>query len=582
MKLRTRWLGIGTALMVTGIVLPASAQGKPDLSSVYGMLMDGYDDDAKDQNNTTNDGSANEQIQATWFMDDGVLNIGLIWMNSNTEVGNYQCHFANLRIAGDGSDPEVTAMTQLTNYANGTRQCNHPAIAHVSAGGQHAYVVAWGTDNFNSNPQTYLSVVGLDGEFMYHPNNRGLLISNDANNNEGAPDVQWARPVGTFMNLESTARLYAVYGSTNNNDRTMTVLVDAIYENGAWDLDIIDRSQTLAPTNQPRPSIGITNDGMYGIHCNAVGNNRPPENGCYCAMIDLMTGDKMWTTEYYDSEVGAYCNQVTARVYDDVLYLHQLTTDGTGKDNGGKGATIARTEAWAINTTGMSRLGSIQGVGAFSSHSSIAVGPYGDKEGQVGIAVIDAPIIAGAGQPTLDVIKYNKSANYLDFDQVMDRWTVSPYNGDSGDYQNYYGGNPNTQGRGFPKAFGPAPNPDYGKDVGFKPWVKSFWIVPHVAAMSAEEKLAAFWSLVPAEVDVSTPPTEPTEPNGPEENPQGGPNNPGEGTPGTNTPGTSGIQNATAGGCSVATHDSDWNGFALALLGLGMIGLATRRREEEV
>ena len=586
MKLRTRWLGIATALMVTGLVQPASAQdGK--LVTHFGMFADGLDDDDKDENNTTNDGSKVEQIRTSHLMIDGNLHVFHVYMDSNTGgTGNYQCWLVDVMVKKDGSGPEIASKTQLTNYANGDRQCNRPHIMAFYLAGTPYVGISYGTDNYNGNPEVYFDIFSTTGQKMYNgPNNDKIRLSNDANNNEGASTMFALGNLRDFTtNLESEGYFTLAYGSTNNNDRTMQV-TSRIYmdENNELAVEIMNREQILAPTNQPRPSIVVMPDGMHTLHCNAIGNNRPPEDGADCAYVNAMTGERIWRKEFHDSENGAYFNQVTAvHLFDNIVAIHGLVSDGTGKDNGGKGATTAITETYRITDTGMTRTGKFTGAGAYQSHSSICAGKYGES-GEYGIAVIDAPIIAGAGQPILDIIEV-KTAEFLDFNQTMGRWAVSTYNGDSGDYQNYYGGNPNIQGRGFPFCQNvTVPNPGYGLDIGFMPHVKSFWVVPHVAARNPEEKLAGFYGFVPAEVDFATEPGDPTEEVVIEERPESNPAN----KPPTEQPNPEdvlnpkgpGFNNATAGGCSASTGDTDNTGLVFLMLGLGFIGLARRREE---
>jgi hypothetical protein len=307
--------------------------------------------------------------------------------------------------------------------------------------------------------------------------------------------------------------------------------------------------------------------------------------GAQCAFQNTQTGEIRWKEYVRQSSVGAYANQVTVQSLDasqSIYAIQLLVSSGNGnKDQDVKGSTIPHTYVVRATADGLQQVAHIEGIGAYASHQGMCAGAYGDK-GKFGIAIVDAPI-TGIGLTLLDVAVYDQNAQFLGFDKGLDRWVVSPYDGDSGYYQNKYGGNPHTQGRGYPTCAGPVPNPSHGMDVGFMPHVKSFWMVPHVAGVALEEKLSLFFALVPAEVDAQVPPGSPTEGEEPTEYGSGVETEP---TPPTNPPGTPGgpgLENAeTAGGCSVANRGftTDLNDFGLVALGLGFLGLALRRREE--
>jgi MYXO-CTERM domain-containing protein len=582
MKLRSRCLGIAAALFVTGTAGLALAE---NLHSIVYEGMNGADDDSKDEDNTTNDGSGNEQGIANYVQVGTDYYANMVWMNSNTGGdggGNYDCWYASWKLA-PGLEPEMVAKVQLTDYETGERQCNHPHLETVYVNGTALQVFTYGSDYNNASPQSFAHMIALDGTFVSNK----LKYSNNNNDNEGATFAQTLRAGRTMGNLDTSAIIYALYGNNNASSFARTLLLEATPGGEMmYNLSNIDLQATITPTNIPRPQAALNDAGDYALHCDARGNNRPPEMGVQCAMVQIDESGQqtiMWKEYIRQSGGGYYSNQSSVYALgNDEYAVNLISSDGGGDKNAdAKGQTEGHLYVVKADPDGMQQIAHIKGMGAYSSHQGMCAGKYG-TDGKWGIAVVDAPI-TGIGLTLMDVAVYDQSAKFLEFDKGMDRWVVSPYDGDSGYYQNIYGGNPHTQGRGFPNCGGTVPNPSHGMAVGFMPHVKSFFMVPHVAGVSLEDKLSIFMAFIPAEVDAAMTPGDPTEGEKPIEYPEEDVNNANNNPPGTNPPGTvggPGLENATAGGCNVATTgDNDLNGFGL-VLGLGFLGLALRRREE--
>lgn len=574
MKFSSRKAGTLTALAILLGASPAFAQN----SAYYQMIVDGYDDDPKDPNGGQNDGAGNEHPHAVVIEDGEDVYVVSIFMNTNTDGNeNYACECASTKFS-PGAAPELVAHQRLTDYQSGDRQCNAPGGDAITVGGKHLIPWAFGSDYNNNNPRTYLRVLDHMCNQVVEEN---LLISANANNNEGAPSVIHVRTEGNVVDLG------VAYGSTNNNDSTKYRAVKMTVEGDEIILDKGELNTIIAPANIPRPAQAKNPDSTYLLHCQARGNNRPPEMGVQCAYIDGLTGEIMWK-EYIrqsDPENDSYANQATVAYLGDNKYaVLLLESSGLGKKTNIKGAT--ETELHVIRATedGMTKLSKIRNIGAYEAHSSVCAGPYGD-EGKLGIGVIDASI-TGIGPTVLEVATYDAMSNQLTFNDDMHSWIINPYDGDSGYAQNIYGGNPHTQGRGHPYCLGTMRNPSFGMEVGFMPQVETFFVVPHVAGRNAEEKLAMYVGVVPGKVTKATAPGAPTDDGTPIENPTPQGENPGPG-PGGEVPGVPGGPGGptlgdagTAGGCAVASgSNNDWNAFGFLALGLGFIGLAARRRE---
>jgi len=573
MKFSSRTVGTLTAL---AIITSASVSfaAKP----FYTMLKDGYDDD-KDPNGGQNDGGGNEHPHAVIVNDGEDVYVVSIFMNTYTEgTGNYQCWCSSTKFS-PGAAPEVVATEQLTNYSSGDRQCMAPAADVVEVGGKSYIPWAFGSDFDNNNPRTYLRVLDHMCNQVVEDN---LLISANANNNEGAPEVTVLRTEGNEVDLG------VAYGSTNNNDSSKLRSLKMTVDGDSISFDKGELSTIIAPANIPRPKQAHAPGSEYLLHCQARGNNRPPENGVQCAYVNGLTGDIMWKEYIRESDPGnhSYANQATVSYLGDDKYaVLLLESTGQGKNTNIKGSTETELHVIRATADGMSKLAKIRNVGAYESHSAVCAGPYGDQ-GKLGIGVIDASI-TGIGPTVMEVATYDGVSNQLTFEDDMNSWILNPYDGDSGYAQNIYGGNPHTQGRGFPYCLGSMKNPSFGMDVGFMPEVETFFVVPHVAGRSPEEKLSMYVGLVPGKVVKATPPEAPTDDGTPTQNtqPQGETPTPDPGgdspLPGSGSNGPALGDAGTASGCSVSAAGSqnDWNDLGLLVLGLGFIGLATRRRE---
>jgi MYXO-CTERM domain-containing protein len=569
--------GSRTAGTLTAIALLLGASVASAANPWYSEIHDGFDDDIS-PNGGQNDGPGNEHPEAIVVKDGEDTYVVSLYMNTYTEGnGNYDCWCSSTKFS-PGQAPELVAREQLTDYNSGERQCNAPNM-DVAYMGDDAYIGwAFGSDYNNANPRTYFRVMDKMCNQIVSEN---LLISTNANNNEGAPEI-------TMMKVDGdTVHWGVAYGSTNNNDASRFRPVAMTVSNGDISFDKGPDKAIIAPANIPRPSQAHAPGSDYLLHCQARGNNRPPEMGLQCAYVNGITGEIMWKEYIRQSDPGnkSYANQASVAYLGDNKYaVLLLESTGQGKNNNIKGATITELHVISANENGMQKLAKIREVGAYQAHSSVCAGPYGD-EGKMGIAVIDASI-TGIGPTTLDIATFDMNSNHLDFDSNSNRWIINPYDGDSGHAQNIYGGNPNNQGSGHPECLGTMQNPSFGMEVGFMPEVETFFVVPHVASKSAEEKLGMYLGVVPGKVVKATPPGAPTNDGTPTKNtqPQGGgddpidePGNGGPGTPGTASLGEAG----TASGCTVSEAGSsdDMNGLALLALGLGFIGLARRREE---
>ncbi len=115
--------------------------------------------------------------------------------------------------------------------------------------------------------------------------------------------------------------------------------------------------------------------------------------------------------------------------------------------------------------------------------------------------------------------------------------------------------------------------------------VKSFFVAPHTGRMANEPKNAAIVSFVPGEVVAPEPPKPPETSatvGGGDTTSGGSTSSGGDSTGNGNNPEDPNFnQPEASAGCSVTPTQHHRNGYLLVLVGLGFIGLARRRREQQ-
>jgi hypothetical protein len=436
-----------------------------------------------------NGGPGNEQPTSVWTRQGDDVVITTIYQNSDVENGYWQCKCSAVKLA-PGAPPEVVAdQVQLTDNG-GDRPCNHPKAA---TDGEHI-VWLYGTNSGTTNTRTYAGVL----DPMCNEVDEPIRISDNGNNNEGAPDVAYVGD-GFFQGS---------YLSTGGTDRSYARGLRLDKTAGVVDLQEEFLTGVVTPANIGRPAVVGADPAVApnrALFCAAKGDQRPPEDGVQCAWLDTTTGDVLWKEYIAESQPSndSYMNQPSVALLDyNQFAIMVLESSGDGKNSNDKGSTLGHLHIIQVADDGFTRLAHIDNVGAYQAHSAICSGRYGEA-GERHIAAFDASI-TGIGQPVVQMHHFDSFANTL-APLPNAEWIINGYSGDSGYFANIYGANPNNQGRDFMRCIGDVPNPSYGMAVGFKPNVKSFFLAPHAAQKPGEPKNALFLSLVPAEVDLSEP-----------------------------------------------------------------------------
>lgn len=481
-----------TAIVSTLALLGATASAQ-DASPHYMVLSPGIGGPEGQDG-----GPGNEQADTVWLQKGEDVYLVTVYQNSDTFGPYWQCKCNSVKLSPGAEAPEVVAAdVQLThNYFVGDRPCNHPRLA---TDGERV-VLLYGSNFLTANTQTYATVLdetcGMESAVP-------LRISANANNNEGAPDIQYVGN-GVFA---------AGYLSTGGQDisyaRGLRLLGDSLVK------DYL--TGVVTPANIGRPTIAVSPGESRALFCSARGDQRPPEMGVQCAWLDTNTGDILWKTYLAESEpyASSYMNQPQATVVGPGRFAVQIVESDGGlkkKSKDVKGASTEHLYLVDADDAGMTVRSQLTGIGLYQAHPTICSGAYG-LDGATHVGVFDASV-TGNGQPGLQMVSIDDGGDMV-VDLGLDNWVVSPW-GDSGHLQNLYGANPNDQGRGFLRCRGGVPNPSFGMEGGFKSGVRSFFVAPHTGRRPGEPKNALVLSMVPGEVAEPAPPEPPTtnEPSG--------------------------------------------------------------------
>lgn len=420
-----------------------------------------------------------------------------VWMSSQVSEDDrpYQCKCTSVELDPLAGPRVVADAVQITDN-EGNRPCNHPKIA---TNGKDL-IWAYGTNDPNqNNVQAY--VQGLD--HMCNTVTDRLRISNN-NGNDGAPDISFNTTTPEGMSywvagyLENNERSRAVGLTTTGTGRGMVI-------NETYDNVVVD------PANIGRPSVArFAAD--RSLFCSSNGNNRPPELGVRCAMLNAMTGDILWSELIAQSEPNAtpkvYYNQPQVAVGDNGrMFVQVERSSGAGRDNNnnrqGRGATVTEVFALLPNDQGPRKQAEISNVGQNQVHAAICTGGYG-PDNAMHAGIFDASI-TGTGLAAVQMVKFDVAGRAIT--KVSTPRALGAYNGDSGYLANLYGNNPNTQGRDFVRCIGDVANPGYGVNNGHQPDVASYFVFAYAGLVPGEPKNSQFVAFLPAHVPVVVPPT---------------------------------------------------------------------------
>jgi hypothetical protein len=505
-----------------------------------------------------NDGPGAEQFTEVSQVVNGKQYVTVIWMSSRVPENSrpYQGKCTAFEMDPLMGPKVVADRVQISNYRT-EQPFNHPiAIAMPDQPGKILY--AWGDDHANGNTQTYVAQM----DYMCNVMTQAKRVSNNNNNNQAAPDLAYVAP-----------GKYVVGYYDNNNQRTYMRGLDV----SGTTMTNTFLTVTTAPSNIGRPATR-TIDGTNVLQCAAKGDQRPPEDGVECTLVNGLDGTIMWKQLIAKSDPGnkVYYNSPSLDPLGDGRFAVSVwKSSGTGKNNNRKGATQAQLFIVQPTTGSLGVQTMMAGVGEYNTHAALCGGHYGTADQPV-TAIFDASV-TGSGLAKLSFYSYDITSRTL---TKVGSTAVTDKNGDSGYLANIYGNNPHTQGRDFMRCIGNVPNPGFGVTGGFMSDTKSFFIAPSSGMKDGQKKNSAFISFVPAVTTVAQPPVDPPTPPPPAPIPPDrtppAPQNPGVG------PENWGDGNASAPsmfGCNVGGGSSEGAAGMLLLVGVALLGLRRGNKE---
>jgi len=391
-----------------------------------------------------NGGPGNEQATVELITKNGVRYLVTVYMSSDVSDDDapWQGKCTSIRLNADDSPSIVVDRKQISAYHGGDRLFNHPILAST---GEYA-LYGFGSDGDDvgagdqANVQFYVGAIDEMCNVVVAP----IRFSEDADANEGAADIKY-QGNGYF-----TAG-YLSQGA-DDNDVTYALGLRLSKDGGTPVLEKTwGRTEIVTPADVGRPTIAVL-DATHAVICAAQGDNRPPEDGVRCAVLDGLSGDVLASSivAASDPDNHIYMNQPSlAMMQGGRVALQVIQSNGAGAaDKDTKGTSLTRLYVYDMVTNG----GAVEAVqasvttnvGSYQSHSSLCSGSYG-LNGELVAAQIDASI-TGVGLPAFQVLPYDAATKKLAVDKNMNLWIASPHNADSGYLANIYGQNPNTQG----------------------------------------------------------------------------------------------------------------------------------------
>jgi hypothetical protein len=555
-------LGFGAALLQPGDAAADSAQVM--------RLAYGVGGPQKEKG-----GAGNEQPTSVVVQKNGMTYVVTVYMSSNISDNDrpWQCKCSSVAIDPTQGPTLVADQVQLTNY-DGDRPCNHPMAA---TDGKHV-VWTFGSDKGNqANVSTYVGSV----DEMCKTEAEPKRVSENNNNNEGAPDISY----------NGNGRFTAGYLSTNNNDTSFALGLTLHDDAGTVTLEKNYLKGVVTPSNIGRPAIvAATPD--RSLFCASKGDNRPPEDGVECAWIDTSTGKVLWKQILAASQPNQkkYMNQPSVAMLDYGRFAVNLQeSSGDGKKTNTKGANTSHLFVIEPSDAGYIEKSHKVGLGSYQTHAAICSGGYG-VDGKRNIAIMAAPI-TGVGLPGIQMASYDSNTDLVA--DKANQWPIGYY-GDSGHIANIYGQNPHTQGRDFLRCIGDVPNPGHGLKGGYMSNVETFFVAPHAGRIPGDPKNALFLSLIPGKTDAPVKPEPPKEVTPPVDmstsattgsgDPSTGSGSGGAGAGGGNNEEPSGSFPSTQpGSCSCSMPGTESSSIPGSLGGLAALGLTialiSRRKE---
>jgi hypothetical protein len=521
-----------------------------------------------------------------------------VWMDSDVQQGprngggnnrgKWQGKSAVIQLNADAAPSIVAQPTQISQNG-GNRPFNHPTLA-TTPDGKYAVVHYAATIENPNNAQMYVQVMDATGATLSQP----LRVDEgETGDDHGASHI-----------LSVSADSFVIGWLHNNNDTYLAGL--KIDTTGATPkLTKTWQTKIFTPTNIGRVEV-VNTDATHVAACVAVGNNRPPEVGIGCALVDHTTGQIAKRAIVAKSQPGnrIYMNQPTlAAMSPNVLGLGVIMSNGAGRNNNRHGTnssmmlTLDATTLAVLDKTDPAT----NPIAPFQRHSRLISALHQDS-GQTFAAFMGCSS-TGAGGAGLQMVALDTAGKIQQLDRQAGLLPVAS-NCDTAYLSNRGLRNPNDQGRDFVRHIGNVVNPGFNNPRGWMPEVSHFTIatVPAVdpkASQDPQARNSLYMSFVPSAwakglqvamsgvVDVGQIPAgaSPTGTgSGSGSGSAGGSSNgsdPGSGTGGDGTGSGSGgsshggafgpHQSAQDSGCAVAAPKSNtgWAGFALIGIALG-------------
>jgi MYXO-CTERM domain-containing protein len=513
-----------------------------------------------------NESPANEQAVATTIEKNGETYLILAYMSGNVpeELAPNQVKCSSFKLTATG--PVLMADQEyLTENKNTDRPGNKPALESL---GDRA-IFGFGYAPNNVNTATYVQTV----DEMCRLTSDRVKVSNNNNQNIGAP----------YFTTIGPDRIFVTYYSNNGNETRGRILnvSGTTIEKG-------DNINLLNPANIGRgPTVTM---GGNPLICTGLGENRPPEYGIGCTLVNGQTGEIIWKNQIVkeaNPEAKMYYNQTSLAKIDEThaALLFQLS-NGDGKNGDDKGDNASILQVLEISQSGpvvRSEIGDrIDRITIHGTHSALIAGGIGETGERVFGIFESAPAMNGLG--AVSFLRFDSTTTaWKPLDKAMDRWVTSAYNTDGGLLSNIYGNNPGDQGRNYLHGIGDVKNPGYGVEGGFMKDAETLFILPYTGLpddTKAEPKLAAYVTFLPGKVSVAAPPSSPKPYTKDDYNPNGAtPGN--SGRVGENGEMLAPLVQPKSGGCSVSPEGQSGSAGGLAVLGLALLGLAASRRRKE-
>jgi len=208
----------------------------------------------KDETGKDYAGPGTEQPSTAWMLnkDKNVVDVVTVWMSSDVSTADRpwqgKCSVLELGQTGEPKllvdGKQITALGDANNADE--RPFNHPHLIRVEGGQNHTqlFMLTYGSDaNNNGNVQTYAVLMDNQCKLV-----SGMVrISNDANNNEGAPEAVFLGDKGWVIAGyydNNAQRTYAVPLMVDDTDPTKPKIVK------------LDTPKTVVtPSNIGRPSL---------------------------------------------------------------------------------------------------------------------------------------------------------------------------------------------------------------------------------------------------------------------------------------------------------------------------------------